>query len=81
MPTLFPLKLFTTSYCHLCDQAYEIILSTTNADQLEIIDISGSDSLLALYATRIPVLHRNDNKKELDWPFNANDINALIKQT
>jgi hypothetical protein len=78
MPKLFPLKLFTTSHCHLCDQAYEVILSTTNTDQLEIIDVSDNDLFLALYGTRIPVLHRSDNQKELDWPFNADDINKLI---
>ena len=47
--------------------------------RLEIIDIAEDEALLAQYGTRIPVLHRQDTKAELNWPFNAKDVALLLK--
>ena len=46
---------------------------------LEIIDIAEDEALLAQYGTRIPVLHRQDTKAELNWPFTEDDIRDFLK--
>lgn len=78
MPTLIALKLYTTSNCHLCEQAVELVEQSYCIEELELIEIIDDASLLACYGTRIPVLQRTDNLMELDWPFSLNDINQFI---
>lgn len=67
------LTLYSTSYCHLCDDAIAI-LNEMYISPFTIVDISESEPLLKRYGTRIPVLQREDNKAELNWPFNAQNI-------
>lgn len=74
MLTLFPLKLYTTSSCHLCDDAYKILSSLKLNDQLILIDVADDDALLSSYGMRIPVLHRTDNTNELNWPFTEREV-------
>lgn len=76
MHTLIPLKLFTTSNCHLCDQAAALLHH--HSKQLIQVEISDNDELLAIYGVRIPVLQRSDNLSELDWPFNTADIDKFL---
>lgn len=78
MPTLITLKLYTTSNCHLCDQAVELVKQSYYIEELELIEIIDDASLLSCYGTRIPVLQRTDNLMELDWPFSLNDINNFM---
>lgn len=62
-------KLYSTRFCHLCEEAEEILekagVTATN------IDIAEDDDLFERYSLRIPVLRRLDNDAELDWPFDA----------
>lgn len=62
-------KLYSTKFCHLCEEAEKIIhqagITTT------IIDIVEDDNLFKKYRIRIPVLQRIDNNAELDWPFDT----------
>jgi hypothetical protein len=46
---------------------------------LAIIDIAEDEKLLDAYSLRIPVLQRLDTNTELNWPFNATDINEFLK--
>lgn len=78
MLTLISLKLYTTSNCHLCEQAIELINRLDCFKQLELVEIIDDAALLSCYGTRIPVLQRTDNLMELDWPFNLSDINNFI---
>jgi len=78
MPTLIQLNFYTTSNCHLCEQAEEL-LSTLENIELKYIEIVDSDALINAYGTRIPVLQRtNNNADELDWPFNLQQILTFI---
>ncbi|MDG1096196.1 MAG: glutaredoxin family protein [Methylophilaceae bacterium] len=78
MPTLIQLNFYTTSNCHLCEQAEEL-LSTLENIELNYIEIVDSDALINAYGTRIPVLQRtNNNADELDWPFNLQQILTFI---
>lgn len=66
------LVLFSTSECHLCDMAKQML------DELgleyQVTDIAFDDKLFALYGERIPVLLDADNQRELGWPFEPEQI-------
>lgn len=75
------LVLYTTSHCHLCEQAEALLIHLK--DQYEInlipIEISDDDELTEKYGIKIPVIKRIDNQTELNWPFSENDIVMLIR--
>lgn len=75
------LKLYSTSSCHLCEEATAVLLSVRSIDLTwEEIEISDDDTLLARYGTRIPVLLNYRSGQELDWPFNRQDVINLIAE-
>ena len=73
------LTLYSTSNCHLCELAYALSMSLTEGFKLVVVDIADDEALLAQYDLCILVLHRNDSKTELSWPFNQADIVELLK--
>ncbi|MBU2885120.1 glutaredoxin family protein [Gilvimarinus agarilyticus] len=69
----------TTAGCHLCDRAREVIAqSSVQPLRLQAIDIACDDQLIERYGLRIPVL-RSASGEELDWPFSAEDVQALMR--
>lgn len=66
-----PVLFFTTSACHLCEQAKEVIglLPAEFSLSLEPLDIVEDEQLLDRYGTRIPVLYDPETTLELGWPF------------
>ncbi|OGS92134.1 MAG: glutaredoxin [Gallionellales bacterium GWA2_60_18] len=66
---MFPLVLYGTSCCHLCEDAEAILREAGIA--VQHVDIAEDDELLERYGTRIPVLLRADSGAELGWPFDA----------
>ncbi|MCF7969698.1 MAG: glutaredoxin family protein [Methylococcaceae bacterium] len=70
------LLLLGTSACHLCEQAEALFL------QLNIpfakIDIAEQEQWQENYAIKIPVLLDLVTKKELGWPFSAEDILSFV---
>jgi hypothetical protein len=78
MPTLIQLNFYTTSNCHLCEQATEL-LNSIESIAINFIEIADHDELINLYGTRIPVLQQaNNHSVELDWPFNLQQIRTFI---
>ena len=75
---MLTLTLFTTSHCHLCEQAIELITEINLAKSLVLVEIANDDNLLIQYGERIPVLQRSDNCSELNWPFTRDDLVAFI---
>lgn len=75
------LVLYTTSHCHLCEQALELLIRLKEQHAINWItkEISDDDDLIEKYGIRIPVIQRIDNQSELNWPFSENDIVMLIK--
>lgn len=75
-------KLFTTSSCHLCEEAIAILTRIEICEDISWleIEIAEDDALLASYGIRIPVLHHLASGKELNWPFTEDDIIALLRQ-
>ncbi len=67
------LTLYGTSHCHLCDDA-AAILNKLAVELFTVVEITDNEQLLLTYGTRIPVLRREDNSAELNWPFNAQDV-------
>lgn len=67
------LQLLATSACSLCEQAEALLATLPLPQPLEVewVDISEDEALLALYAGRIPLLlHRGPvDVRELGWPF------------
>lgn len=70
------LILYSTSACHLCENA-ELLLADSQLTW-QTFEIADSDELLERYGSRIPVLANTLTHKELDWPFSASDIAAFI---
>ncbi len=64
--------LYSTSFCHLCEQAQQLLAQLDMV--AEVVDIAEYDHLYQEYGLRIPVVKRNDTGAELGWPF---DISAL----
>ncbi len=72
------LTFYSTSHCHLCDNAITI-LNELAIYPFTIVEITDSEPLLIAYGTKIPVLKREDNKSELNWPFNAQDVVQFLR--
>ncbi|MEI7950514.1 MAG: glutaredoxin family protein [Gammaproteobacteria bacterium] len=77
------LYLYTTSACHLCEQAEAVLASMQWPARLvvEVVDVSETEELLQRYGQRIPVLavpQANGSLQELDWPFDAYAVQGLL---
>ena len=76
MPSLL---LYSSLGCHLCEQAQQLCLQVLG-EAVPETDIIDDDALYERYGVRIPVLRRQDNGAELDWPFDADDIIRFLQQ-
>jgi len=78
------LELYSTSACHLCEQAEALLLAvvpqTKAAWQCYVIDIADDVTLLERYGVRIPVVRRCDSAAELQWPFDAAQLLAFLSR-
>jgi predicted DCC family thiol-disulfide oxidoreductase YuxK len=65
------LILYYTSDCHLCDEAEGLLHAAGLGESYQKVEIVDDPDLLETYGVHIPVLKRNDNQRELFWPFDA----------
>lgn len=84
------LYLYTTSGCHLCEQAHallEPVLLHANRLRLDsgkkplavqCVEIAEDPALVERYGLLIPVLLMEDDSRELRWPFSQADVFAFI---
>jgi len=73
------LLLYSTSGCHLCELAQEIVFPLLDEYmvQVSVIEISESDELVERFGVRIPVLvFEGVGQDELGWPFDS----VLVRQ-
>ena len=63
------LILFYQPDCHLCDEAEALLHLAGLGESYQKVDIESDLELLKRYGIYVPVLQRDDNKKELFWPF------------
>jgi hypothetical protein len=71
------LTLFQRDDCPLCDEAYERLAAAGVAD-FEPAWIDGDAALEMRYGARVPVLRREDDGTELDWPFETAALRAFL---
>lgn len=71
------LTLFQRDDCHLCDLALDELARARTPD-FESVFIDGDPALETRYGTRIPVLRRESDGAELDWPFDAARVAGFI---
>lgn len=74
------LNLYSTSHCHLCEQAAALLVSLSDQYDIEWINIEVTDDLVLLesYGIKIPVLKRLDTNVEIAWPFSSQDIEKFL---
>jgi len=74
------LLLYSTSGCHLCDQAKTLIEHVVLPQQftLKIIDIANDDTLFEKYGIRIPVIKFEHSQQELSWPFDLGELTSYL---
>jgi hypothetical protein len=74
--------LYSKLDCHLCQDAYLMLMEITLDIPLEIdlVDITHAHNshIHTKYFDRIPVLARPHSQAELDWPFTPADVKAFI---
>ncbi|QIL20002.1 glutaredoxin family protein [Thermomonas sp. HDW16] len=71
------LILYQRDTCHLCDLALEV-LAQVRAPEFESVFIDDDDTLEERYGVRVPVLRDDSRGIELDWPFDAAQLQALF---
>lgn len=71
------LSLYQRDECHLCDLALDA-LAHAQVPDFESVWIDGDAVLEARYGARVPVLRDEDAGVELDWPFDAAAVRALV---
>ncbi|TXH70318.1 MAG: glutaredoxin family protein [Lysobacteraceae bacterium] len=70
-------KLMQRDDCHLCDLALAV-LAEAGLPEFESVFIDGDDVLEQAYGERLPVLRDLASGAELDWPFTAETVRALV---
>ncbi len=81
-PVILQLQLYSTSHCHLCEQAEDLLhnLASVAHFSWQTIEITDDEKLYSRYEIKIPVLKRQDTHAELFWPFSKQDIlDFLVK--
>jgi len=75
------LTFYTTAGCHLCEYAASLLsqLETKRAVNVVEVDIVIDEDLVERYGTRIPVVRRNDNLRELGWPFTLEQLESFVQ--
>lgn len=71
--------LFGTDGCHLCEDAQQIITQAGLVAQ--VLDIIDNPEWFAKYGTRIPVIQHQASQRELNWPFDQQQLNHFIQLT
>ncbi|MAR92252.1 MAG: glutaredoxin family protein [Pseudomonadota bacterium] len=67
---------YTTAGCHLCELARAIWQTHLDPEYCAVqeVDIATDDTLIERYGTRIPVLRRQRDGRELNWPFTVDEV-------
>lgn len=71
------LILYQRDDCHLCDQALQV-MAAARAPDFTSLWVDDDPALEARYGTRVPVLRDTCSGRELDWPFDAAAVEALV---
>lgn len=74
------LNLYSTSHCHLCEQAESLLVTLSNQYDISwmLVEITDNAELLESYEIKIPVLKRLSDQSEIVWPFTIVDVEQFI---
>lgn len=72
--------LFSTSGCHLCEQAEQLLDQSAIANAYQKKDIADNPDWLERYGIRIPVLYHLSSRQELSWPFDECALQTFIAE-
>lgn len=71
------LTLFQRDDCPLCDQALAV-LAAALVPEFRTVWIDDDEALEARYGMRVPVLRRETDGAELDWPFAQASLRRFV---
>ena len=71
-------RFYTTSGCHLCDEAWALLepVARRRGVAIECVDIMDDSVAESAYAASIPVVECDARAEPLRWPF---DVAALYR--
>ncbi|WP_117235477.1 glutaredoxin family protein [Vibrio maerlii] len=72
------ITLYSTEGCHLCEQAYELLVQSGIQDKTAVTDIAFDDELFSRYGVTIPVVSTGNS--ELGWPFDLQELQQWLKK-
>lgn len=76
------LTIYTKPDCHLCEEAYRLLMDVACDVPLviDVVDISQPhhQSFWEKYCQQIPVIAKRGAETELAWPFTVDDIKAYL---
>lgn len=74
--------LYTTSGCHLCEQAKALLEPHVTSRRLWLkeVEIADADELLEKYGVRIPVIAMGGAGAELNWPFDSQELDDFVRR-
>lgn len=81
------LLLYTTSGCHLCELAENMLntLAREGRCSWQPVEISDDDRLIEVYGIRIPVIRKmSENEQdhnEIAWPFSLPELREWLTST
>jgi hypothetical protein len=73
------LTLYQRDDCHLCDLALEV-LAAARAPDFDSVFIDDDAALEEQYGARVPVLRDDARGVELDWPFDAEQVQGFLSR-
>jgi len=68
---------YTKYGCSLCDEGLSILRRFSEID-VNIVDVEDDIEKYHSYLLRIPVISYDNGEKELGWPFDEDDIEAIV---
>ena len=71
------LTLYQRDDCPLCDQSLAV-LAAARVPDFDSVWIDDDMDLERRYGARVPVLRDEDDGRELDWPFDADTVQAFL---
>lgn len=77
------LLIYTTEYCHLCEQALQLVQAVENLPmQVKLIDIARPENsvLFEQFSTRIPVIQLDGKPTDLGWPFDSAGLMSYLTE-
>jgi glutaredoxin len=81
------IKFYTTSGCHLCEQALEMLQQLSGDFTIKEIEIADDDFLLEKYGITIPVVgiaridripEGDEKEPQISWPFSMPELHGFI---